>query len=39
MLMKNKHVVKPNLEANFAIMQKWFHENQIVTNPRNAIIC
>ena len=34
MLIKNIHVVKSNLEANFAIMQKWFYENQMVTNPR-----
>ena len=34
MLIKNSHVVKSNLEANFAIMQKWFYENQMVTNPR-----
>ena len=34
MLMKNKHVVNSNLEADFALMQKWFHENQMVTNPR-----
>ena len=28
MLMENKHMAKFNLEANFAIRQKWFCENQ-----------
>ena len=30
---KNLHVVKFNHEANFAIMERWSFENQIVLNP------
>ena len=26
---ENPHVVKSNLEANFAFMQKWFYENHM----------
>ena len=29
---KDLHVVKSNLQVNFAIMQKWFYENYMVLN-------